>query len=698
MDALIPISMLHPSWMSERARYWACMLGIVFGPIFLGGLTGQTARSQALIHALSSPNEQEFGRFSQAVAGLSDINGDGVPELLVGASGEGSGRAYVFSGASGALLHTLDSPNPEGDGSFGWSVSGVPDADGDATDDLLIGAFFEDPDSSPSNAGRAYLFSGATGILLHTLTSPNQEVFGRFGDAVAGVPDLDGDSRGDLLVGAPGEGLGGRAYVFSGASGALRRSFTAPSFDPTDSVFGGAVAGLPDLDGDGRGDLVIGASGERLEGRVYVYSGATGAELYALDNPGTRGGAFGGAVSVVPDADGDEVVDLVVGAENDEAGGMGLTNSGRAYLFSGASGALVRRLVSPNEEQEGEFGFAVAGVADVDGDGRGDLLVGAYYENPGGSIGNAGRAYVFSGASGVLLHTLASPNEVENGQFGWSVAGVMDLDDDGRGDLLVGALFEESATSTLRTGRAYVFSGASEAPLSLDAAALNSPVPRGGRLRVRVTLTNHTASALTGSLYVRVVAPGGQHLTRALVTGATLGAGQTVRPVFALPVPDAAPLGSYTGRVAAVAGGSVVAVASFPFEVVASAGAVGEEGEERWGPVALIEAGGLLASPLTEEAGAGEAVEAVAVPSAVPNPASGRAVVGFVLAEAAEVQLELYDVLGREVASVSRRLQAGPQRMAVDVSGLPAGVYVWQLAAEGRATARVETGRLTVVR
>src|SRR5690606_38824236 len=119
------------------------------------------------------------------------------------------------------LRHTLVSPDLDQNGAFSEAVAGVPDVDGDGVDDLLVGARFEGSD----DRGAAYVFSGATGAPLYALASPYAGYQSWFGFAVAGVPDLDGDGRGDLLISAPGEDAGGvyrpgRAYVFSGATGA----------------------------------------------------------------------------------------------------------------------------------------------------------------------------------------------------------------------------------------------------------------------------------------------------------------------------------------------------------------------------------------------------------------------------------------------------------------------------------------------
>lgn len=236
----------------------------------------------------------------------------------------------------------------------------------------------------------------APGGLLFTLDSPNRMPGGRFGSGVASVPDTDGDGINDILVGASGETFNGRragrAYLFSGASGALLLQL-ASAAPKRNGNFGQSVAGLGDVDGDGRGDLAVGAPlednlSEPNPGSVYIYSGATGALLQALHSPNAQAeGLFGNRVSRVPDVDADGADDVLVGA------GFKFDLAGRAYVFSGRTGELLYTLVSPNESSLGLFGLAVSGVYDADGDGRGDLIIGAQNEGPGG------RAHVFSGGS-----------------------------------------------------------------------------------------------------------------------------------------------------------------------------------------------------------------------------------------------------------------------------------------------------------
>ena len=421
-----------------------------------------------------APIEESNGQIGHSIAGIPDVDGDGRGDVIIGSPNahpfpapEGAGRAYIFSGSSGALLRELASPNAETRGYFGAVVAGIPDVDGDGRGDVVVGAYQENPNASPQEAGRAYIFSGSSGAPLFTLMSPNEEVFGFFGWAVAGIADADGDGRGDVVVGAYIESPGvspeaaGRAYIFSGSSGALFRTLVSPN-EISNGIFGFCVAGIADVNGDGRGDVVVGAQNESpgtspdYAGRAYIYSGSTGTMLWTLASATEEfGGGFGRAVANVPDVNGDGREDVVVGAS--ESPGASPDNAGRVHIFSGSGGAYLRTLVSPNEEEDGQFGYSVAGIGDVNGDGRGDVVVGAHLEAPPGPLNNSGRVYVFSGAGGAPIRTLISPHAKASGAFGRVVARVPDADGDGRDDVAAGAPFDAPFPSPVGAGRAYLF-------------------------------------------------------------------------------------------------------------------------------------------------------------------------------------------------------------------------------------------------
>ena len=434
------------------------------------------------------------GHFGGAVAGISDVDSDGRGDLLVGADWEAglAGHVHLFSGDTGALIRTIESPTPSGNGGFGLSVSSVPDLDGDGLPDIIVGTFSEG--SSATGWGRAHVFSGATGTLIYSLISPNPEGAGQstpfFGWSVAGISDVDGDSRGDLLVGAAAEDTGnsGRAYLFSGTSGDTLRTFASPNPESS-GFFGNRVDGVPDTDGDDVTDVLISAHTEDAAatnaGRAYLFSGATGILLHTLQSPSpASGGLFGRDAKGVPDTDGDGRGDILVGASGD-------AGSGRAYLFSGATGLLLHTFTSPNPVTGGAFGEAVGVSPDLDDDGVVDIVVGARGEVDGVTV--AGRAYVYSGATGALVRSLVSTNPKSSGFFGYSVAGVPDADGDGRGDILVGAVQEDGPS--ILTGRAYLFSGAMPVSVDPEATSLASridvypnPVREAATLRLSLSV------------------------------------------------------------------------------------------------------------------------------------------------------------------------------------------------------------------
>lgn len=416
--------------------------------------------------SLASPTETAFGVFGIAVAVAPDANGDGTGEVLVGATGEAdgstlaAGAVHVFSGAGGALVRSLRSPDPSADGGFGAAIAATGDVSSDGRADHAVGA----PSEGTVSSGRVHLFSGADGTLLRTLESPNPVVQGGFGHTISGLPDASGDGIADLLVGAPREETSmsatdsGAAYLISGANGATLRTIRSAA-GALNGRFGWAVAGIPDASSDGVPDLLISAIGEETAqgpagmGIVYLHSGSTGNRLRTIVSPRpTEAGGFGHAVAGVRDVNGDELADFAVGAPFENADGAPAA-SGVAYVFAGSTGAVAAQLVSPNPLAMGMFGAAVASVPDADGDGFDDVLVGA----PGES---AGRAYLFSSVSGALLETFESLSPESGGMFGASVAGGLDLDEDGAPDFVAGAPFEDPGASPSNAGRAHRFPGA----------------------------------------------------------------------------------------------------------------------------------------------------------------------------------------------------------------------------------------------
>jgi len=444
---------------------------------FLGLVDGMGSVSAATMITLASPHQAYLGLFGASTWGAGDVNQDGVPDVMVGAVGEQ--RCYVFSGRDSSVLLELASPNQEAAGRFGDRVAPAGDVNRDGVPDIMVGAWGEDPGNSPLDTGRAYVFSGKNGSVLFTFRSPHQEKNGHFGVAVFEAGDLDQDGHPDVIVGAEFEDPGasptdaGRAYVFSGRDGHLILELQSPN-EEIEGRFGQFVSSGGDVDQDGVPDLLVAAYQESPgnspdeAGRVYLLSGRDGSMLFELKSPNEEDdGYFGYIATQGGDIDLDGRGDIIVGASK-EGPAPGPPHAGRAYVFSGRDGSLVFELKSPNEEERGGFGQWASAAGDINLDGHPDIIVGAFNEGKRpGSEGQhrfgSGHAYVFSGRDGSLLVSLTSPNSEQDGAFGSSVAGPGDLDQDGVPDLVVGAFAEDPGISPLNAGRTYLIKSLSQA-------------------------------------------------------------------------------------------------------------------------------------------------------------------------------------------------------------------------------------------
>jgi hypothetical protein len=339
-------------------------------PFELSSLNGSTG------FVLNGINAGDFSGISVSAAG--DVNGDGVDDLIIGASAaepngtSDAGESYVVFGKDTATeggfaasldLSTLDGTNgfvlngiDAGDRS-GLAVSGAGDVNGDGIDDLLIGAYGAEPtgesyvvfgkDTATEGDFIASLdlgsLNGTNGFVLNGI---NVDDFSGF--SVSGAGDVNGDGVADLIIGAPfadpNGGSSGESYVVFGKDTATEGGFAA-SLDlstldgtngfvlngiDTNDQSGWSVSGAGDVNGDGIDDLLIGAYGAEPTGESYVVFGkdtateggfAASLDLSTLD--GTNGFVLNGidaadysgySVSGAGDVNGDTFDDLIIGA------------------------------------------------------------------------------------------------------------------------------------------------------------------------------------------------------------------------------------------------------------------------------------------------------------------------------------------------------------------------------------------------
>lgn len=405
-----------------------------------------------------------------------DVNGDGFPDLIVGANqyGGGDGKVYIFHGGSqgissqSALSANTSLPSIAVGSQFGWS-STLGDVNGDGYADAIV--------SAPNTGTDAvYIFhsSGSGGILngaspTSTVTAGSSVFFG--GSIVTG--DINGDGFEDLVVGSYGYSTSqGRVDVFHSLGSAGIPTMTLTSAQTVligaaiNNRFGIAVA-AGDVNGDGYSDVLVGADGAS---RSYIFhsGGISGISSQNLGSSGISNtlligesvSQFGISVAL-GDINGDGSEDALIGGRSYSG------NQGRAYAFhsAGNSGISNQDLSTSGiantyltgQAGAGFFGISVA-LGDVNGDGYYDALVGAY----GLTQGNG---YVFTslGSSGIVGQNLSSggaahavfSGENLGDQFGYFVS-FGDTNGDGFSDACIGAY----GYST-NQGRTYVFTGSS---------------------------------------------------------------------------------------------------------------------------------------------------------------------------------------------------------------------------------------------
>jgi hypothetical protein len=327
----------------------------------------------------------QFGTSVAAVGdlnndGVTDIL-VGVPHHIVPVGSDSlinAGRAFVFSGSDGRVLFTLDDPTPEEGARLGFAVAGLGDINNDGVPDPVVGVPKKDSPDGLADVGTVYIFSGADGTLIRSLNPPSQggsQAGGRFGAAVANAGDVDRDGVSDVLIGAPGQG---RAFVFSGATGALIFTLVSPVAERLPS-FGFAVAGGKDLSHDGIPDFAVGAPlQDGLRGAVYVFNGSNGNVLRKLQAAPQAFAKFGSSIALIDDVTGDGRPDILVGAPDHTINGA--ANAGEAFIFSGSNGKLFRTVTSAAPTPFAGFGYAVT-AADTNGDGTLETIIGAPFQD-----------------------------------------------------------------------------------------------------------------------------------------------------------------------------------------------------------------------------------------------------------------------------------------------------------------------------
>ncbi|MFN7143360.1 MAG: MopE-related protein [Myxococcota bacterium] len=400
-----------------------------------------------------------------------DPDGDGWPDLLVASTdSRRSSGWWLLRGPFGTSADVVAADavytDPLATNPLAARVAGGQDLDGDGVDDVALGVYGTGPGTDGRPRGLVYVVSGgASGDVPLEWADASIETpvaTSTFTLQVAASPDTDGDGVGELFVGGTD---GANAWLFAGpVTGELAVADARLTLTGTSTNLGAGLAAPGDLDGDGLGDLLLGASSTDGRGAAWVVAGGSSGFLGAADATailvapnGAQG--VGRDVAGAGDVDGDGHADVLVAGD---AAPGGATRTGTVWLVRGpvaGSTSLADAWARIDGLNAVDEASVVTGAGDLDGDGFSDIAVGARGADLAGT--DAGAVYGFLGpVAGTLrvheadlrVYGLAASDAV-----GAAVAGGFDLDLDGYSDLLFGAPGADVGGTT--SGAAYVVRG-----------------------------------------------------------------------------------------------------------------------------------------------------------------------------------------------------------------------------------------------
>ena len=458
---------------------------------------------------------------ARLIGSAGDVNGDGFDDFLISAflaapNGALSGAAYVVFGKAGSFTSPLELSSLDGTNGFairgaasldelGESIGAAGDFNGDGFGDIIVGAF-----GVAARTGAAYLIYGKSGAFAPALEVSSLNGLDGFklrgagakeytGVAVHSAGDVNGDGFDDVVIGASFAKTGavaqtGRAYVVFGRAASPGATLDLASLNGTNGFtvagvtpgarVGDAVSG-GDVNGDGFSDVILGSSEEKtfvVFGKAATFpaklavTALNGANGFTIDG-GSLNGRTGQSVSAAGDVNGDGLGDLLIGAPFTNGPG-GIT--GAAFVVFGKAGATFGatvnlaaltgangfRISGKDAGDKGEYaGQSVSAAGDVNGDGFDDVIVGAAFTDSRGV--QSGEAYVIYGGTGFApvfkIASLDGTNgfallgDIPGARAGGSVSGAGDVNGDGFNDVLVGSY--GPLTGPNAPGRGYLVFG-----------------------------------------------------------------------------------------------------------------------------------------------------------------------------------------------------------------------------------------------
>ncbi|MBP8915223.1 MAG: FG-GAP repeat protein, partial [Chitinophagales bacterium] len=368
---------------------------------------------------------QASAELGGAINANGDFNGDGYDDLvasaLEGDNGQSNeGLVYIFNGsATGvSLTPSLLLEMNQASSNFGVGISNA-DINNDGYDDLIVGA--NEFDDGSTNEGEVFVYLGSASG-LNPIASAELEcnqATAYFGYAVSGIGDVNADGYDDVAIGAYNYDNGstneGRVFIYHGSPVGLNTTAAVTmESNQANSLFGISIAGNGDINNDGFDDIVIGChsytNGQLHEGRAFIYYGSpTGLSSTAsLTLEGNQQQVFFSAsCAFLGDVNGDNFDDVVIAAD---AYSLNMLDEGAVFIYHGSAAGLIPfpKEIFGGNQTESQYGHAVCGTGDMNGDGFSDLAVGAwdydfdlideggvfiYYSNPCSAIPETCNAF-----------------------------------------------------------------------------------------------------------------------------------------------------------------------------------------------------------------------------------------------------------------------------------------------------------------
>jgi len=327
-----------------------------------------------------------------------------------------------------------------------------------------------------------------------------------FGNSVATAGDVNGDGYADVIVGAPvydGSFTDeGKIFVFHGSASGLS---TVPNWTAVGgqagAYFGRSVETAGDVNGDGYADVIVGApyysNGQTREGAAFVYYGSASGLSQGADwkAEGEQIQAwYGESVGAAGDVNGDGYGDVIVGARWYDGSTI---DEGRAFVYYGSAAGLSSNAnwQAGSNQKESSFGYAVGTAGDVNGDSYADIIVGAY--NYDKVHQNGGAVFIYYGSPTGLNRTFdwMAESDQDSASFGFSVDTAGDVNGDGYADVIVGAERYNAGE-----GAAFVYYGAASGP---HAAA--DWTAYGGQAEAKFGTSVATAGDVNGDGYADII-------------------------------------------------------------------------------------------------------------------------------------------------------------------------------------------------